>query len=302
MLHVKNLKISPELLSLISKIDTFKGGWAALEQHTTALQLLGDVAQMGGNVRDLLGPLQNKKIDTQMLLALHNAFIVKTNPSIKPGFRSQNFPLVIQQGDKIIGSLDTAAPEDIEVLIPKLLDWLEDNLSHKTHHPVILLGVFSVVFLQIGPFEKGNQKLLRLLLLLLLMKTGYVYAPYVPLDEVMNEKAYSYFDVLKSTQESVEAGKPNWEGWLVFFTGLLRDQKDKLQRQIDSESKDLSNLPTLSAQIMHLFAANERLQMKEIMRLTKGRRSTIKLRLNELVDGGYLKRHGQARATWYSQT
>jgi DNA-binding IclR family transcriptional regulator len=43
------------------------------------------------------------------------------------------------------------------------------------------------------------------------------------------------------------------------------------------------------------------MSMKEIERLTRGKRSTLKLRLKELVEQGYLMRHGQARSTWYSR-
>ena len=66
------------------------------------------------------------------------------------------------------------------------------------------------------------------------------------------------------------------------------------------KNKELSHLPTLSARILKLFEHHNRLQMKQIVKLTNGRRSTIKLRLGEMVDEGYVKRYGNARATWYS--
>jgi DNA-binding Lrp family transcriptional regulator len=59
-------------------------------------------------------------------------------------------------------------------------------------------------------------------------------------------------------------------------------------------------LPTLSGKIMKLFEDNQRLQMTQILKMTRAKRSTLKLRLHELVDAGYLKRYGQARSTWYS--
>lgn len=298
MLNVKNLNIAPALLQDLCEIDEFKGSWRALEQHTTALNLLGDVAHFGQNVQGLLGPLKNKTIDVQIVQALHQAFAKGS----KPGFRDTDFPLIIQQGEEIMGTLDTAAPEDIDILMPKLLDWLNGALAKKMHHPIVIIGMFAAVFLQISPFEKGNQKVLRVLILLFMMKEGYVYAPYAPLDDILNARAHSYFEVLQKTQESVEAGRPEWAEWLMFFTDVLKVQKNKLQVKIETEEKDLGSLPTLSAQIMNLFTQHQRLQMKEIIKLTNGRRSTIKLRLQELVDDGYLVRHGQARSTWYAMS
>lgn len=302
MLNLKSLNASPELLKLITEIDEFKGSWSALENHTTALQLLGNVAHFGQNVHEISEALYNKEINAKILMGLHQAFIVKNNPDISTGFRTQNFPVVVQQGETIIGTLETAPPEEIDGLIPKLLEWLDESLREEAHHPLVIIALFMVVFLQIGPFEKGNQKLIRLLVLLLMMKAGYSYAPYAPLDDIMSSRARAYFDVMQSTQDALETGKPDWQSWLIFFMEMAKAQKDKLQVQMQAKGKDLGSLPALSIKIMKLFSDHNRLQMKQIVKLTKGRRSTIKLRLNELVDSGYLRRHGQARSTWYSQT
>lgn len=41
------------------------------------------------------------------------------------------------------------------------------------------------------------------------------------------------------------------------------------------------------------------LTIAEIESLTQANRNTLKVRLRELVNGGYLEQHGQARATFY---
>ena len=81
---------------------------------------------------------------------------------------------------------------------------------------------------------------------------------------------------------------------------LLQDQKETLHQRLYAKETELRGLSELSAKIMGLFKEHKRLQMKEIITLTYGRRATIKLRLHELVDGGYLMRHGAGRGTWYA--
>ena len=81
---------------------------------------------------------------------------------------------------------------------------------------------------------------------------------------------------------------------------LLLSQKHDLYDRLYNKQAELSNISALSARVMELFKTHQRLQMKEIIRLTNGRRATLKLRLQELIDGGYIKRHGAGRATWYS--
>jgi DNA-binding HxlR family transcriptional regulator len=37
-----------------------------------------------------------------------------------------------------------------------------------------------------------------------------------------------------------------------------------------------------------------------MVKITGANQNTLKVRLRELVNDGHLKRHGRARATWYS--
>jgi len=297
MLHIKQIKITPEILRLAAGIDEFKGRWNALETHTTALQMVGEVASFNKNLQAMLGPLKDIPLDEKLICKLQNVLSAQSGAA---SYRTENFPLVVQNGNQIIGSLDSAQPEDIANLMGKLMEWLNKAMDEEQLHPLLLTGLFMAVFLQIFPFEKGNQKLARFLVLLLLLKQGYDYVPYATLDDVLNARAQDYFDAMKITQDSLEAGTLDWSAWLIFFLGAMAEQKNKLAQRLEIKGRDLSNLPTLSGKIMKLFEKNKRMQMKEIVKATKGKRSTIKLRLNELVDGGYLRRHGQARSTWYS--
>lgn len=298
MLNLKTINVTPELLKNTCEIDEFKGAWAALEKHTTALQLLGDVAKHGQGLSRIIGPLQSKKIDIHILNSLHQLYGGKD--AIK-GLRKESFPLVIKQDNEIIGTLETATPEEVELLIPKLLDWLNEALENKEHHPLLIIGLFSAVFLQICPYYRGNQKLMKFLIILLMIKTGYVYAPYAPIEDLFTARAKEFYECLEYTQMTVEAGRPDWGKWLTFFLGILRAQKEKLALQLDVNKGEIANLPDLSVKIMDTVRDHgPRLGVKDIMTYTNAPRSTVKLRLKELVDNGYLCRHGKARATWYS--
>ena len=107
--------------------------------------------------------------------------------------------------------------------------------------------------------------------------------------------------MLRHTQETLEEGKTDWEPWLQFFLFTLKEHKDYLVDRISEGGDKLPDLAALSGQILALFEDHRRLSMKEIVDLTEEPRSTLKLRLGELVKEGYLKRHGRARSTWYSR-
>ncbi len=286
------------MLLRLSEIEEFKGLWTGLEEFSTGLHLLKDVANHGQDLNEILKLLKDHALTIVMIKKLHGLLVLKNKAPTE--FKATTNTLKLRDNIDFTATLDTAAPEDVEPLITKLLDWLDEAMQTKQNHPLLVVSIFSAIFLQISPFETGNQSLLRHLILILMLKSGYTYAPYVHLDPLLESNAKIFYDSLKHNQQSLEAGIPDWSKWIDFFLLLLCEQKDILKIRFENKEDNLSHLPTLSSKIMKLFDGHKRLQMKQIITLTRGRRSTIKLRIGELVEQGYLKRHGKARSTWYS--
>jgi len=298
MLGIEAIKITPELLIDIAEIDEFKGLWNGLDRHTTGLNMLREVADYGRNLHTILKPLQNKEISAEIIKAIHAMQIKQAGATF---YKTSENKLNIMDADGLLaGFLETAPPSQVEPLMNKLVSWANEALEVGKIHPLIVVAIFTAVFLQVSPFEEGNQRTVYFTVLLLMMKAGYAYAPYVPLDRFMSENATKILKALRHNQHSLEAGRPDWSVWLEAFIDILKAQKDALDDRLNEKDKDLSHLPTLSARILAQFEDHERLQMNDIIKLTNGRRSTIKLRIGELVEQGYLKRHGQARNTWYA--
>lgn len=298
MLNLEKFRLSPQAVALIGEVDEFKGTWNALEEHTTALQLLGDVAHFGRNFREILEPWQTKPIDETLIKKLHAIVMGAKSES---DYKEKALALVIQKDETIYGALDVAGPDEAPAITAKLIEWVAKALDEQKAHPLIVIALFTVIFLQTSPFETGNQRLGRLLIILLMFRCGYAYAPYSLLDPLLEARMRDYFEVLNYTQQNVEAGTPDWEPWLLFFLMLLKDQAGILKDRLKTKGDALGEMPQLSVKVLKLFENHERLSMKEIERLSRGKRSTLKLRLNELVKGGYLIRHGKARATWYAR-
>ena len=62
-----------------------------------------------------------------------------------------------------------------------LIVWTREALEDGAHHPLIVVGAFTVVFLALHPFQDGDGRLSRILTSLLL-KAGYAYIPYASLE------------------------------------------------------------------------------------------------------------------------
>ncbi len=299
MIGLQHIQITPDLLSTLCAIDEFKGGWAALDDHTMALNLIGDVAEHGAQFKTVLEPLRHHDLSLDIIKALHMSVSVDADRGV---VREADYALpFLYRGDEV-GVIETAAPDDIAPLLQKLLEWVNVDIMDEKRHPVLTVGVFVAVFLQISPFASGNLKLARLLGVLLLLKRDYRYVGFVSLDPLMEDYALALHMSLLSNQQSLEAGRPNWQAWLLCFSGILLRQTQILQDKIDGAdaADDFADMPQLSLRLLECVKANKRTTMKEMIAFTRGRRATIKLRLQELLERGMIKRHGAGRGVWYS--
>lgn len=193
----------------------------------------------------------------------------------------------------------TATPFDTPRLMTELVDWMRVESQSKRLHPLLLISVWVVVFLEIHPFQDGNGRLSRVLTTLLLLQAGYAYVPYSSLESVIEQNKDSYYLALRQTQGTIRTGAPNWQPWLTFFLRTLAQQLKNLNQKIDWEKLILAPLPARSLQIVEFARAHGRFTMGDVIRLTGASRNTLKLHLRSLVARNLLNQQGQGRGVWY---
>ena len=94
----------------------------------------------------------------------------------------------------------TATPFDTPSLMTELVTWFNAERQAARLHPLLLIGIWVVVFLEIHPFQDGNGRLSRVLTTLLLLQAGYAYVPYSSLESVIEQSKEAYYLALRQTQ------------------------------------------------------------------------------------------------------
>ena len=92
-----------------------------------------------------------------------------------------------EYGAQIGVVFETAKPFDTPRLMTELVAWFAEARSLDRLHPLLLIGMWVVVFLEIHPFQDGNGRLSRVLTTLLLMQVGYAYVPYSSMEAVIEQ-------------------------------------------------------------------------------------------------------------------
>ena len=213
---------------------------------------------------------------------------------------STNSVVAFDENGKQLGVVfETATPFDTPRLMTELVTWFVDARGSGRVHPLLLIGIWAVVFLEIHPFQDGNGRLSRVLTTLLLLQSGYAYVPYSSLESVIEQSKEAYYLALRQTQGTIRTEAPNWQPWLMFFLRALAEQVRRLNRKIEREKLVLATLPELSLQIVEFAREHGRMTMGDAIRLTGASRNTLKQHFRALVERGNLDQQGSGRGVWY---
>lgn len=204
-----------------------------------------------------------------------------------------------ERGVQIGIVFEKASPFDTPRLMAELVAWVSDERQKALLHPLLIIAVFIVVFLEIHPFQDGNGRLSRVLTTLLLLQAGYAYVPYSSLESVVEGNKEAYYLALRQTQGTIRTQAPHWQPWLVFFLRSLFEQVQRLEKKIVREKIVLAALPTLSLQIVEFAREHGRITMMDAIKLTGASRNTLKPHLRDLIERGHLELHGNGRGAWY---
>jgi Fic family protein len=212
---------------------------------------------------------------------------------------SNNVAAFDESGAQIGIVFQTASPFDTPRLTGELVEWLNSEIDTDRLHPLIVVAIFVVVFLEIHPFQDGNGRLSRVLTTLLLLRTGYAFVPYSSLESVIEMNKEGYYLALRETQGTIRSEQPDWQPWLVFFLRSLSEQVRRLEKKVEREKIVLAAMPELQLQIVEFAKEHGRVTIGEVIKLTGASRNTLKQHFRALVERGAIEQHGSGRGVWY---
>jgi Fic family protein len=341
------LRIDPEILNIIARIDEFKGAWRALgtlaPDRLSALRRVATIESIGSSTRiegsklsdreveHLLSNLEIKSFQTRdeqevagyaelmdlvfsswqevlftenHIKQLHQILLRHSDEDTwhrgKYKTSSNNVAAFDENGVQIGIDFQTATPFDTPHRMTQLVTWVNQEREAGQLHPLLIIGLFVVVFLEIHPIQDGNGRLSRALTTLLLLQAGYAYVPYSSLESVVERSKETYYLALRQTQSTIRTESPNWQPWLLFFLRSLAEQVRRLEKKIEREKIVLAVLPELSLTIVEFAREHGRVTIGQAIKLTGVSRNTLKQHFRSLVERGMLSQYGSGRGVWYA--
>lgn len=346
-MNVETIRITPELLALLSEIDEFKGAWRALgtlaPDRLKALRRVATIESIGSSTRIEGSKLSDREVEQLLARPEIKSFASRDEQEVagyaevmetvfqawaeipitgnhirqlhrdllryseKDGRHRGGYKTVsnnvgaFDESGRLIGIVfETASPFDTPLRMAGLVAWLDEARELRRLHPLLIVAIFTVVFLEIHPFQDGNGRLSRVLTTLLLLQAGYAYVPYGSLESVIEHSKEGYYLALRQTQGTIRTDAPDWQPWLSFFLRALQQQVRRLSLKVEREKIALAVLPELAVAILDHARDHGRVTMGAVIQATGASRNTLKEHFRNLVEKKLLARQGGGRSTWYS--
>ncbi|MFH1830014.1 MAG: Fic family protein [Pseudomonadota bacterium] len=213
--------------------------------------------------------------------------------------KRENKVHMIDEAGQSIGVLFDTTPA---YLTPKamqeLTEWTNEALSNEEFHPLLIIGNFLVEFLNIHPFQDGNGRLSRVLTNLLMLRSGYIYMPYVSHEKLIEDNKSEYYVALRKSQKMINTKSENIKPWLYFFLTVVLEQS-KLAVALLSDANIEKLLSKKQLAIWEYLQQIEEATPKEIAEHAGVARPTVNQVIDKLLRLKKIERIGLGRGTRY---
>lgn len=161
-------------------------------------------------------------ITATMLCELHRVLVRGTEADGPEAGRIRSIPVAIgARGGSIYDARFVPSPPGLglESGVRDLLDWIRS--SPNSYDPVVAVALAHYQFETLHPFNDGNGRIGRLLIVLQLIQSGVIQEPLLTVSPWFEARRDHYQDSLAEVSAS-----GNWDQWVAFFAQGIASSAD----------------------------------------------------------------------------
>jgi Fic family protein len=234
-----------------------------------------------------------------MILQLHRDLYKYSGMSIGGSFKSSDNVIAetLPDGTKRVRFQPVHAWETPESM-DDLCSAINDALNDPEMDDLLLIPLFVLDFLCIHPFNDGNGRMSRLLILLLLYRTGYPIGKFISLERLIAGSKESYYEALQESSENWHEGSNDTLPFVRYLLGVIiaayREFSERAEILLEAGNSKISRIRRLIRSTTGKVTKAELMaQCPDISQVT------IQRALKELLDKGDIIKIGGGRYTSY---
>jgi Fic family protein len=326
MIISPSYQITPEILELISKIDSLRYFFSSIEipqiikdkiqrvsllksslfsariegnplqlnelDYTTETKKKKEITNIINSSKFIEKTINAKSILTKLFIKEIHQYVLK-DLSIEAGcFRKEMGAIFNQAGIAIYIS---PPPEKISTLLDNLL--LYSN-SQTEKFPLINGIISHLIFEKIHPFIDGNGRVGRLLINAILRSKNYDLGMIIPFEEYIDNHKTDYYYHL-------DQGMSNCEEYLLFMLNAFYEETNKIKQQITDEMNNKTTvlLPPRQEEIFNIIKEHKVISFDFLQRrFLKVPARTLRYDLKKLKEKELIVKIGKTKGSYYQIT
>lgn len=123
-------------------------------------------------------------------------------------------------GNKYVRFRPVPAWETAEAM-EELCKAFDEAVAKEQIESLILIPMFILDFLCVHPFNDGNGRMSRLLMLLLLYREGYIVGKYISIERLIESTKDSYYDCLQDSSDKWHENENDYEPFVKYVLGVV---------------------------------------------------------------------------------
>ena len=173
--------------------------------------------------------VSERPISVGLLRELHRVLVRGTRADGREAGRVRTQQVVIgPSGTRVEDARFVPMPPslDLDAALGAWVDWV--NSEHRTLTPVTRAALAHYQFETIHPFNDGNGRIGRLLIVVQLLQDRVIRQPLLTVSPWFETRRRDYQDALQAVSETGE-----WDPWVAFFCEAIRAQATETTRKVD---------------------------------------------------------------------
>lgn len=239
-------------------------------------------------------------ITANTILMLHKELFSYNKNAVWGGkFKNNDNEIITQYAD---GRREVRFNPPSAVVTPDLVQQLcvqfNEAFQLQKIPSLLLCGAFAFDFVSIHPFNDGNGRMSRLLMLLTMYKSGFDVGKYISIEKIIENTKSKYYQTLKESSANWQENRNDYRPFLNYFLEVVIRAYNEFNERLGVTAHE-----PLSAQELIIKVLNEKLHPLSRHELSsfipQYSEATIKRALNELRNKGKLNLLGKGRSSKY---
>lgn len=202
---------------------------ADLDDEATSTPELTEILNYVRAAEYAFGALADRQLDIGLLFDLHRILVRGTTADGPEAGRIRSHQVVIAPPKtRVVDARFVPSPpgHDLESAVRAWVDWV--NTDHGALAPVVQASLAHYQFETLHPFNDGNGRIGRLLIVAQLLQCGVIREPLLTVSPWFEVRRRDYQDGLQYLSETGE-----WDPWVSFFTEAIRAQAVETTTKVD---------------------------------------------------------------------